>query len=121
MYVIYKGDCSGSSRYIGETKHNAEVRWNEHNNPTKSSKRSKHLRNNIDDCFAWTIISSDPKNAKARKNFEALCIDLLKSDLNKKKDFERLVLFRNGVTLFRNGAYIVIHYRKFPNLVPKSN
>ena len=45
----------------------------------------------------------------------------IKIDLNKKKDFERLVLFRNGVTLFRNGAYIVIHYRKFPNLVPKSN
>ena len=35
--VIYKGDCSCGSRYIGETKCNAEVRWNEHNNPTKSS------------------------------------------------------------------------------------
>ena len=35
--VVYKGDCSCGSRYIGETKHNAEVRWNEHNNPTKSS------------------------------------------------------------------------------------
>ena len=98
-YVIYERDCSCCLCYIGETKHNAEVRWNEHYyNPTKSSKPSKHLRNNIDDCFAWTIISSDAKNAKARKNLEALWIDLLKSDLNKKKDFERLVLFRNGVT-----------------------
>ena len=41
--VIYKGDCSCGSRYIGETKRNAEVRWNEHNNPTKSSEPSKHL------------------------------------------------------------------------------
>ena len=42
--VIYKGDCSCGSCYIGETKHNAEVQWNKHNNPTKSSEPSKHLR-----------------------------------------------------------------------------
>ena len=29
--VIYKGDCSCGSRYIGENKRNAGVRWNEHN------------------------------------------------------------------------------------------
>ena len=28
--VIYKEDCSCGSRYIDESKHNAEVRWNEH-------------------------------------------------------------------------------------------
>ena len=42
--VIYNGDCSCGSRYIGETKRNVEVRWNEHNNPTKCSELSKHLR-----------------------------------------------------------------------------
>ena len=26
--ITYKGDCSCVSRYIGETKRNAEVRWN---------------------------------------------------------------------------------------------
>ena len=41
--VIYKGDCSCGSHYIGETKHHEEVRWKEHNNPTKSSEPSKHL------------------------------------------------------------------------------
>ena len=41
--VFYKGDCSYGSCYIGETKRNAEVRWNKHNNPTKSSESSKHL------------------------------------------------------------------------------
>ena len=41
--VIYKGDCSCGSRHIGETKGNAEVRRNEHNNPKKSLEPSKHL------------------------------------------------------------------------------
>ena len=38
------------------------------------------------------------KNAKIRKNLEALYFALCKSDLNKQKDFERLGFFRNGVT-----------------------
>ena len=41
--VVYKRDCSCGSRYIGETKRNAEVRWNKHNNPTKSSETSEYL------------------------------------------------------------------------------
>ena len=47
LCVIYKGDYSFESRYIGETKSNAGIRWNEHKNPTKSSEPSKHLRSNI--------------------------------------------------------------------------
>ena len=96
--VIYKGDCSCGSRYIGETKRNAEVRWNEHNNPTKSSEPSKHLQSNINHYFTWAVISNAPKNAKNRKNLEASNISLWKPDLNEQKNFERLVLFRNGVT-----------------------
>ena len=92
--VIYKGDCSCGSRYIGETKRNVEVRWNEHNNPTKSSEPSKHLRNNINHYFTWAVISNAPKNAKTRKNLEASYIALWKPSLNEQKDFERLVLFR---------------------------
>ena len=38
------------------------------------------------------------KNAKTRKNLEASYIALWKPDLNEQKDFERLGLFRNGVT-----------------------
>ena len=59
--AIYKGDCSCGSRYIGETKRNAEVRWNEHNNPTKSTKPSKHLWSNINHCFTWAFIWNAPK------------------------------------------------------------
>ena len=61
--VIYKGDCSCGSRYIGETKGNAKVRWNEHNNLTKSSDPSKHIRNNINHYYTWAVISNAPKNA----------------------------------------------------------
>ena len=96
--VICKGYCSCGSRYIGKTKRNVEVRWNEYNNPTKSSEPSKHLRSNINHYFTWVVISNAPKNAKTRKNLEASYIALWKPNLNEQKDFERLILFRNGVT-----------------------
>ena len=61
MCIIHKGDYSCGSCQIGETKRNAEVEWNEHNNPTKSSESSKHLRSNMSHCFAWAVISNAPK------------------------------------------------------------
>ena len=97
LCVIYKGDCSCGSRYIDETKRNAEVRRNEQNNLTKSSEPSKHLRRNISHCFPWAVISNAPKIAKTRKNLEFPYISLWKPDLDEQKDFGRLVLFRNGV------------------------
>ena len=80
--VIYKGDCSCGSRYIGETRRNVEVKWNEHNNPTKSSEPSTHLRSNISHCFKWAVISNAPKIVKTRKNLEASYIALWKPSLN---------------------------------------
>ena len=38
--------------------------WNKHNNPIKSSGPSKHLLNNIDHCFTWTITSNEPKKLR---------------------------------------------------------
>ena len=67
LCVIYKGSCSCGSRYIGKTKRNAEVRWNEHNNPTKSSEPSKHLRSNINHYFTWAAISNAPKILRPRR------------------------------------------------------
>ena len=84
--------------HIRLVKPNAEVRWNEYNNPTKSLEPSKHLGSNINHYFTWAVISNAPKNGKTQKNEEASNIALWKSDLNEQKDFERLVLFRNGVT-----------------------
>ena len=64
------------SRNIGETKRNAEVRPNEHNNPTKNSEPSKHLRSNINHSFTWAVNSNATKNAKTRKYLEASYIAL---------------------------------------------
>ena len=64
----------------------------------QSSEPSKHRQSNINHYFTWAIISNAPKNAKTRKNLEASYIALWKPDLNEQKGFERLVLFRNGVT-----------------------
>jgi len=96
--VIYKGICSCGSSYVGETKRNALTRWGEHNNPTKKSEPSKHLRQHIEHVFTWTILCRAPKNTRTRKNLEASFIALLKPDLNEQSDFDILVLFRNGVT-----------------------
>ena len=38
------------------------------------------------------------KNAKTRKDLEASSVAFWKLDFNEQRDFERLVLFRNGVT-----------------------
>ena len=51
LCVIYKGECSCGSSYIGETTRDKESRWNEHNNPTKSSEASKHFQTNIDQFY----------------------------------------------------------------------
>ena len=51
-----QGYCSCGLRYIAENKRSADVRWNKHNNPTKSSEPSKHLRNNIYHCFIWAML-----------------------------------------------------------------
>ena len=93
--VNYKGNCSCDSRYIIETKRNAEIRWNAHNNPTKSSEPSKHLLSNINHYFTNVVISNASENAKTRKNLKTSYIALWKSHRNEQKDFERLVSFRN--------------------------
>ena len=61
--IIYERNCFCGSRYIGETKVNAAIRWNEHNNTTKSSEPSRQLRSNINHYFTWAVISNAPKNA----------------------------------------------------------
>ena len=68
LCVIYLGNCSCGSHYIGETKRKVEGRWNEDNNPTRSLEPSKNFRNNIDHCFTRTFFSNAQKNAKTRKN-----------------------------------------------------
>ena len=87
--VIYKEDCSFSSRYNGKTKFHAEVTWSNlhnlsYNNLNKISEQSKHLRNNIGHCFAHGlfIISNALINIKIRKDLEGSYIALWRPDLN---------------------------------------
>ena len=95
---VYEGTCSYDKTYIGETKRNASVRWEEHNNPTKNSEPAKHLKNNTDHVFNCVILCMASKNYKVRRNLGASYIALLRPTLNEQKDFEILTLFRNGVT-----------------------
>ena len=84
--------------YIGETIRNVEVRWNEHNDPRGKSEPSKHLTNNLEHKFQWSIICNAPINTRSRKNLEAFYIALQKPSLNEQLDNNQLNLFRNGIT-----------------------
>ena len=95
---IYQGICSCSNVYIGETIRNVEVRWNEHNDPRGKSEPSKHLTNNLEHKFQWSIICNAPINTRSRKNLEAFYIALQKPSLNEQLDNNQLNLFRNGIT-----------------------
>ena len=53
--VIYKETWTCKEFYIGETKHNPEVRWNEH-----CSKVRDHLLINPDHNITWHIIAKAP-------------------------------------------------------------
>ena len=81
-----------------ETIRNTDIRWSEHNNPTHNSEPAKHIKRNIHHSITWSITPSASKNNVIRKNLEAIYIALLKPSLNEQKEFERLTLFRNGIT-----------------------
>ena len=48
--------------------------------------------------YYWKILCHASKKTDIRKNLEAIFIALLKPSLNEQKNFERLILFRNGIT-----------------------
>ena len=95
---IYMGECSCGKTYIGETKRNVHTRWNEHNNPNQSSEPARHIKENIEHEFNWSILMPAPTNIRCRKNLEASLIALKKPSLNEQIDSKKLNLFRNGVT-----------------------
>ena len=97
---IYKGICSCESTYVGETKRNVEVRYSEHNHPSGKSEPSKHLDQNINHVFTWSVICSAPKSDRTQKNLEVSYIALMRPNLNEQCDSNVLTLFRNGITWF---------------------
>ena len=58
--VIYKGTCTCKEFYIGETKRNSEVRWNEHCSLKKSSEVGDRLSVNPDHNITWQIVAKAP-------------------------------------------------------------
>ena len=95
---IYLGVCSCNETYIGETKRNVGIRWGEHDDSRKSSEPAKHLKENPDHTFSWSIIMNASTNARVRKNLEASWVALKKPTLNNQVDSKKLILFRHGVT-----------------------
>ena len=96
--VIYKGECSCGDTYIGETKRNAVIRWKEHNSNNKKSEPSKHLVQNPDHEFNWSILARAPQDNRKQVILEAYFITSQKPSLNDQKDIKSLFLFRNGIT-----------------------
>ena len=96
--VIYEGTCSCGHKYIGETKRIAEIRFNEHNNPTKNSEPAKHLRENLDHSFEWKIITTAPREFLKRRILEAFFYSKFKPELNDQLESQKLMLFKHGIT-----------------------
>ena len=97
--IMYRGICSCGADYIGETVRNARLRWNERENGTdKNLECAKHLNENGNREFKWSILSLAPKISFKRKILEAYFIKTLNSVLNNPLNNDILTLSRNGVT-----------------------
>ena len=97
MLLTYKETCTCKEFYIGETKCNSEVRWNEHCSLKKSSEVGDHLSVNPDHNIIWQIIPKTPTQTFKRKILEAFYIRKLKQTLNNQKDIKATHFFRNGI------------------------
>ena len=95
---LYQGQCSCGALYIGETKRNVQVRWKEHNDPRGKSEPAKHLYENPNHSFTWSVIMSAPQNTRIRKNLEASLVALHRPSPNNQLETKKLLLFRYGVT-----------------------
>ena len=95
---IYYGKCQCGEDNVGETIRNTAMRWSEHINPTHKSEPAQHIKKHIGHLLDWSILCSAPSNSQIRKNLEALFIGIMKPSLNEQTNFDRLTLFRNGIT-----------------------
>ena len=101
MCKIYQGVCNECGvSYIGETKRNVEVRWEEHEDPKGKSEPASHLQQNPTHSFSWSVCvqMNASQNIQIRKNLEASIVAFAKPKLNNQLGSKKLVLFRHGVT-----------------------
>ena len=90
--VIYKGDCSCSLQYVGETKRNVTIRWGEHNSSNQKSEPSKHLVQNPDHEFTWSIITKASQDTRKRKILETYYIATQKPLINDQLDIKSFTI-----------------------------
>ena len=96
---IYYGECEHcGDNYIEETVRNTVTQWLEYNNPYHKSEPAEHIKRKIDHLFNWKILCPAPSQKHLRRNLEGIFIALYKSLLSDQKYFDRLLLFRNGIT-----------------------
>ena len=88
---IYKGDCSCGECCYGETIRNIEVSWDDHNNQISESNPSKHIKDNLDHVFNWSVLANAPENMF--NVLVAYYIVLKKPTLNEQLENDRLNLF----------------------------
>ena len=82
-FGIYEGMWWCGENYIGETERNLKTLRNEHRNTKPLSEPAKHLLNNENHDFTWTILSSGhAKFLIKRKIAEAFDIAKFQPRLN---------------------------------------
>ena len=97
--IVYMESCSCKESYIGETKHNAEIRWKEHcSNNDKKSEVAEHLLKKLGHAINWQVITSAPHQRNKLKILEAYDITKFKPSLNNQLDIKITHLFRNSIT-----------------------
>ena len=69
------------------------MRWDEHNNPMNKSNPSKHIKDNLDHIFDWSVLANGRKNMFQRKFLEPYYIVLEKPPLNEQLEPDILNLF----------------------------
>ena len=69
--VIYQGICDCGNNYVGETERNDELRIQEHEDIRKKSEPARHLTDNFNHSFTWSIIRNAPCFKSLREIIEA--------------------------------------------------
>ena len=60
------------------------------------SNPSKHIKDNLDHVFNWTVLANPPNNMFQRKFLKTHYIVLEKPTLNKQLELRKLNIFRKG-------------------------
>ena len=86
--IIYKGTCNCKQIYIGETGMDATTKWKEHDRLKGNLEPEKHIFQNSEHSFTWTLIERASHENKKRKLLEAYLIRINKPSINDQTDIK---------------------------------